>query len=214
MNRIRLRFLCCRRLCAVLPLLLAACASSPPVRHYLLEATAVGELSTERARRTLTLRIEHVQLADYLNRLPIVRRAGDGRLVFNDGERWAEPLELAFRRVLADNLDRLLGGNTVVPSPTPAATDSAYRLRVEVSQFDIGADRQAVLDARWSLRPANGKDGIVHHSRLLRPLTGSSQSDSAATVDALNRLLTDFALEVKTAVLHPDQVCSTPADCR
>lgn len=183
---------------ALLTILITAlsvgCAGTPPARHFLLEATAAIGQPTPGPRQTPAVIIDSVQLADYLNRLPIVRRTGDSRLGFDDGIRWAEPLELGFRRVLADNLDRLFGAATVVPSTKAAKSGHSYRLTIEVSRFDIDADRRAVLDARWSLLPGNGKDGVVRRSQLSLPVAGA---DTAAEVEALNRLLADYAAEVK-----------------
>lgn len=185
------------RLTALITGLVAGCAGTPPARHFLLEATAPASRPAPNARQTPTLIIDSVQLADYLNRLPIVRRRGDNRLGFDDGIRWAEPLELGFRRVLADNLDCLSGAATVVPSTQAATSGPAHRLTVEVSRFEIDTDDRAVLDARWSLQSGNVKSGIVRRSQLSRPAPGA---DTAAGVAALNQLLADFAVELDQAL--------------
>ena len=173
-----------------LAFLLTACGSTPPVHHYLLEAQAptATALSTDLPR----LGMGEITLPDYLNRPQITRRGTGGRLILSDSERWGEPLEDGFRRILAENLTRLLGDSKVALRPLPSGEEGVYRLTVDVNQFEAGPDQQVTLTAHWSLKLPN-RPPLLRHSRWQIPIQGS---DTTATQAAMNEALRRFALEI------------------
>lgn len=171
-----------RSLILVLVTLLSACGSTTPVRHYVLEAQATSNPTPAEVPR---LSLGEIVLPDYLNRSQIVRRETGGRLLLNDVERWAEPLADGFRRILAENLARQLGGDKVTLRPLPANEDSGYSLTIDVHQFEAGPDGQVTLTVHWSLR--RGKQApILRHNEWRIRLSGN---DSTAIQTAMNEAL-------------------------
>lgn len=173
----------------VLAILFTACGSTPPVRHYVLEAQANLSPAPAEAPR---LSLGEVILPDYLNRAQIVRRETGGRLLLNDGERWAEPLADAFRRILAENLARQLGGDRVSLRPLPANEDSSYSLTIDVHQFEAGPDGHVTLTVHWSLRRGKQTPVLRHNEWRIR-LSGD---ESTAIQTAMNEALRRFGEEI------------------
>jgi hypothetical protein len=174
-------------------LLLSACASTPPSRHYLLSPLAMQTSTSAEAEHRLGVGL--ISLPDYLNRSQLVVRGHGGRLLMRDGERWGEALEDSVRRVLGENLGRLLGVGRVVFLPAPAGLTVTNRLQMEITAFDAGTDQELQLSARWSLSQTSGTPRL-HESHIKVALRGD---DASATVAAMNEALLQLANEIAAA---------------
>jgi hypothetical protein len=97
-----------------------------------------------------------IHIPKYLDRPQIVTRATEQRLQLGEFDRWAEPLESAFPRVLVENLSRILATEEVTLWPSANRPMVTQRLAVEVIRFDGTPDGAAALVARWTVL---GKDG-------------------------------------------------------
>jgi hypothetical protein len=64
-----------------------------------------------------------------------------------------------FTRVLSGNIAAILNTQRVESYPWSRGTPVAYQVIVDVERFDTGTDKQAKLNARWSIR--DGHDGKV-----------------------------------------------------
>lgn len=178
-------------LCAAL--LLSACATTPASRYYVLTPLAAP---TENAAESVSrLGIGAISLPDYLNRPQLVIRNSDGRLHLRDGERWGEALEDSVRRVLGENLGRLLGPGQLVVLPAPPGIGVASRLQLEITAFDASPDREIRLSARWSLSRDSGTTAL-HESHIR---TAMKSDDSLAMVAAMNEALLQLAKEIVQA---------------
>lgn len=171
-------------------LLLSACASTPESRYYLLSPLAIqAEKAVEPGAR---LGIGAISLPDYLNRPQLVVRGAGGRLIMRDGERWGEALEDSVRRVLGENLGRLLGPGKLVLLPAPSGISVTTRLQLELTAFDASADQEVQLTARWSLSRVSGAT-TLHESRIRIAM---KSDDPAAMVTAMNEALLQLANEI------------------
>ena len=86
-----------------------------PTTFYVLSAT--DEPGQVPAGRELTLGLGPIHLPPYLERPQMVRRVAPNELVFDEFNRWSEPLKENFVRVLANDLDRLLGVERMIGYP-------------------------------------------------------------------------------------------------
>jgi uncharacterized protein len=171
-------------------LLLSACAATPPSRHYLLSPLAMQTGTPAQPDNRLGIGL--ISLPDYLNRTQLVVRGNGGRLLMRDGERWGEPLEDSVRRVLGENLGRLLGSGRLVFLPAPAGLTVTNRLQLEITAFDAGTDQELQLSARWSLSQISGTTSL-HESHIKVALKAD---DASATVAAMNEALLQLAGEI------------------
>ncbi|WP_306607784.1 membrane integrity-associated transporter subunit PqiC [Azonexus sp.] len=172
-------------------LLLGACATAPASRFYLLDPLAVAP--TEKTVATdYRLGIGTISLPDYLNRQQLVIRGAGGRLLIRDGERWGEPLEDSVRRVLGENLGRLLGPGKLVFLPAPSGITVNNRLQLEITAFEASADNEVRLNARWSLSRTQG----VSTLRESRIVLAMKADDASAMVTAMNQALLQLASEI------------------
>jgi uncharacterized lipoprotein YmbA len=187
-------------LAAALLIAAAGCGSSPPSRFYLLAATGEPAVEPERAREQGPfLHVGPVLLPDYLERDQIVTRVAGSRLVLGEYDRWAEPVEKGFMRVLVQVLARELPDAQVVSEPSGPG-GPRYRLAVDVLQFDVSADRRARLEVRWSLQDLEQDASIARRATYVRPAGADGYEEAVA---ALGATIADMARDVASAVRAP-----------
>jgi uncharacterized lipoprotein YmbA len=157
---------------------------------------------TSQAGGDFSVGIGPLDLPEYLNRPQIVTRIQDNRIQTADFANWAEPLSRNFQGVLAENLARMLGSNTVYRHPWRSSLRPTYRLLLEVIRFDANPKGDAVLAVRWELLDAHGEQLIRRQKAVYRQPV--AQDDYGAVATAMSRVLADFSREVavRIAALH------------
>ena len=130
----------------LLGLLLAACASAPPIRVALPGPSAsVAQRPDPNSGATLLLR--QVTLPKYLDSFAVVVDRKANTLVVSDDAEWAESLRDAVTRTLRDSLSQRLGASRVLLRGEHRVADA--ELVIEFSKLDP-SDGILQLDARWS----------------------------------------------------------------
>ncbi|CAB3629362.1 MAG: PqiC family protein [Achromobacter pulmonis] len=149
-------FAACRRGLAALalPLLLAACASSPPVRYYTLQGPAAQAPAVPRASAPFLLEVQGVNVAAQADQPQLMVRTGDGSVAALYSERWSSPLGDEIRGALSDALKHDLGALDV-QVVKPGADAPVWRVQTDVQRFDLVSGRMAQLDVTWRVRPVN-----------------------------------------------------------
>jgi uncharacterized protein len=198
----------CASLIAMLSIVVAGGCSflSPrpdPTKFYVLTAIASAE-STAPAQSfsRLAIGLGPVKLPDYLAHAEVVTRAAPNRLELSASDRWAEPLDESFRRVLARNLATLLGSDQVMPFPWDPSVALDYKVEVTVEHFERDASGGTQLAASWIIR--DGHDGRRLMSRQANfAESASGGMEGAAT--ALSADLSDLSRQLADAVIDLDR---------
>jgi uncharacterized lipoprotein YmbA len=178
---------------AALVLLVASCASSPPVDYYTLQAES-GRGVADPAGAVI-LGIGPLEMPGYLDRPQLVTRAAGGKVFVDEYNRWAEPLSDVLPRVLTANVDQRLDSVVVVSFPFGARIRADYRLAGRITRFDTDQSGVAVLEVQWGVQDAEAN--IVLEPRRTRyTAQASSRDDAGALVAALNQTLTAFSVDV------------------
>lgn len=156
-----------RGLLAALPLLLAACGSSPPVQLYRLRTDPPEAAAPPAAGEPIQLLLP-VRVPEYLDREAILLPQPGSGLLALGGHRWAESLRDAVPRVLRADLALRLGDGRVWTAPLPPGLKPAQQLRVELLALEAEADAGAVrLQARWTwIDPAGAAPPRAGSARL------------------------------------------------
>ena len=102
----------------MLSVVLAGCVGtnpSQPARFYMLSPTNDTKTPAQAniGEGRITIGIGPVEIPEYLNRAQIVTRVSPTELKLAEFDRWAEPLNNNFSRVLAENLTSLLYNDPV-----------------------------------------------------------------------------------------------------
>jgi uncharacterized protein len=186
-------------------LLLSGCSSLLAPRRdeskfYVLSPLPESEAPAGANASALAIAIGPVRFPDYLLRLQIATRANSNRINYSEFDRWAEPLETTFVRVLSQNLSILLGTSRVVEVPGFALAKYDYEIPMQVMQFECDATGTAHLAARWRVeRGTGGKVLSAKESRITtNPAVGASGTE--ACVSTLSHALADLSREVAAEV--------------
>jgi uncharacterized lipoprotein YmbA len=146
----------------------------------------------------LLVGIAPIRFPGYLDREQIVTRAAQNRLVILENDRWAEPLEENFGRVLAQNLGMLLG-TRVIRYPWQQSLRPTCQIEMEVLRFEPSADQQVELLAHWAVIDHSNKTRLVFkETRVARRTTTKSME---ASVAALSESLGDLSREIADTIL-------------
>jgi hypothetical protein len=114
-------------------------------------------------------------------------------------DRWAEPLDENFTRVLTQNLSVLLRTDRIVAYPWQPQDKPRYRVDVQVLRFESNSAREAELSARWAIVDASSKqEPRFKESRLTRPAKDNSID---ASVAALSETVADLSREIARTVI-------------
>lgn len=167
-----------------------------PSRFYLLTPVAVTDTGTVLA--DVSVALGPVRFPTYLQRTPLVTRATPNRLEIHEEQRWAEPLDENFARVLAENLILLLGTERIFMHPTRASGPPTYQIEMEVDRFEATRGSGVQLIARWLIEDgATRKVLFAGSSKVAKP---SADGDHEAEVAALSAALADFARDIATEI--------------
>ena len=114
----------------------------------------------------LALGIGPIKFPGYLDRQQFVTRISQNRFAVAENDRWAEPLEENFSRVLSQNLSILLQTNRIVAYPWERNQRPTYQVQVEVLRFEPNAEQLVELWARWIILDDAKKTISVKESYL------------------------------------------------
>ncbi|AMG46146.1 PqiC family protein [Achromobacter ruhlandii] len=180
-----------------LPLLLAACASSPPVHYYTLQGPAPQPPAVPRAAAPFLLEVQGVNVAAQADQPQLMVRTGDGSVAAMYSERWSSPLGDEIRGALSDALKHDLGALDVqVVKPAPTAP--VWRVQTDVQRFDLVSGSMAQLDATWRVRPVNLKgNGLLCRSVVTETV---SEAGIPALVAAQQRAVGALAGAMASAI--------------
>ena len=178
--------------------LVAACATSPNTRYYHLQPIgAAGE-----DVQTRVLGLGPIGFPDYLKRPQIVTQTQGSEVVLAEFDLWAEPLENAFVRVLASNLDGLLSGTAVTEFPFAGSlVDVDYRMPCRVVRFDVDGRGAATLEVQWLATSGEG-EVLVEARRTTVTAQATDPTSYASIVAAQNETLNTLSREM-AALLEP-----------
>jgi len=185
------------------------------INYYLLDSDLRADtVATDTSGLTVGLR--RPQLASYLDATRIVTRHGQNTIRFSDFHRWGEDLDRALNRVVALNLERQPGIQSVETVPWPSGFRSDYVVQLRVLRFEgVGpeppgpdADDDAPLPeghsqmaVRWTILGPDGEtprhQGLTHHRETGWPVT--DYTDLAAKLDtSLTVLAEDIGTRLRT----------------
>jgi uncharacterized lipoprotein YmbA len=182
---------------ALLVLLFVGCRSTPPpTTFYTLTTVTKAETAGQSLapKGDLAIGIGPVQLPGYLDRPQIITRTAPDRLTLSEFNRWGGPLQQDFPRVLAENVAALLGTDRVLAYPWGDRLDPAYRVALDVQQFDGALGGVAVLKVTWIVTGREGKTPLaVRKADIQEPVSGN---DYDALVSAQSRAVAALSREI------------------
>jgi uncharacterized lipoprotein YmbA len=145
------------------------------------------------------LGIGPIRFPAYLDREQIVTRTAQNRLDISENDRWAEPLEENFTRVLSQNLGMLLGGARIIRYPWQTSQSPRCRIEIEVLRFEPNTRQEIVLLVDWALCDLSNKVPFVFKRSRIARQTGTKSME--ASVAALSETLGDLSREIADTIL-------------
>jgi uncharacterized protein len=196
----------CQRLGAIILLVCSISAGCSflevkpdPSRFFALASLPrTGQTAQDAAvTNQLVLGIGPIKFPGYLDRQQFVTRISQNRFAVAENDRWAEPLEENFSRVLSQNLSILLQTDRIVGYPWERSQRPTYQIQVEVLRFEPNAEHVVELWARWSI--VDGKKETIDRKESF--LTKSARDKSTeASVAALSETVVDLSREIAGAI--------------
>jgi uncharacterized lipoprotein YmbA len=178
--------------CCVLSLATGCSVLDPqPDRTQFFVLSPLAEPAEGAGLQNAVVALGPVKLPDYLGRLEIATRTDENRLKFSDTDRWAEPLDVNFTRVLSQDLAILMNLGDIVSYPWFADTHVDYQIPVHVSRFEGQDEGDVVLQARWSGKAV--KSGALLYAKDSRIVEKGGEN---GTVGAMNAAVTELAREI------------------
>ena len=173
--------------------LATGCATSPTPAFYTL--SAVQHIEQSPGASPTAIAIDLVTVPELVDRSQIVTKLDANRVRIDEFARWADPLKSQIPRVLAADLAEIIPGAIVSTFPQ-RANDNAYRVTVDVQNFDSLADGTVTLVVIWSVRPPNGGKQIAGRSVVRQSAVGSGYD---GLVKAHSRALLSVAKDIAAA---------------
>jgi len=164
-------------------------------RFFILSAVAAGpNVAASGSAAATAVGLGPISFPQYLARNEMVTRTADNRIQFSARNRWAEPLDITFRRVLAEDLSRALGGASVTEFPFfGAAPPFTMRVQVTINRFETDSRGTAHLSALWNvIEVANNR--VLYATSSEIEVAGAA--GAAARAATLSQAAAQFAYQI------------------
>jgi uncharacterized protein len=178
-----------------LAVVLAGCGSSPPTNYYTLSSVAaVGQTGSPTPTTAAVIGVGPVSIPDYVDRPQIVTRQGAYAVALAANDQWAAPLSSMLPQVLVEDLSARLPADRIVAFPQVSGSALDYRVAVEIDRFDVDAENNATIAARWQIHgSASPGTLLVDEDRLSRHTEGTTYE---AYVAALSAVVADLSQRI------------------
>lgn len=174
---------------------LLGCQNSPRKHYVLLNSPANTSANQANSTNiTRSIGIGPIVIADYLDRLAIVRTQGGNSLQISDTDYWGEPLDKGIARVLADALRQRNPDTSFVQFPYRSDARPSHSLRLQIHQLNYNGN-QASLEATWELVDNISKQII---SRKNFSHTNNTAGNATDIARAYSNLLVALAEDVQS----------------
>jgi uncharacterized protein len=182
----------------LLGLLLAGCTTSPPIKHYVLEAVQLNPLPQAESKQ-LAIGVGPVSIPSLLDRKKIVTRQNGNAVQIAEFNQWAEPLQDNIAETLRQDLSRLQPAHLYRTYPWSVHGTTDLQIIVDVGRFDAIPGETACLEANWTLK--NEKSQKVLKSGQSQLKVALPDPEMASTVRGLSLLLGQLSQELALAIL-------------
>lgn len=185
-----------KRLIFSFVLVLSGCAgTSETARFYILSPIPTAERS---APIDVYVNVSMVDLADYLDRPQIVTRTGTNEISFSEFERWAEPLNDAIPRLVAENLSLLLGTPKIATLPWQSSVAPDYTVFFQVIRFDGIPGEEVVLHYLYAI--VDKEEEVVFKAKRSMQREPTAGPGYEAMVSAGSRAVAAMSREIAEAI--------------
>ncbi len=200
--------------------LVSACFLSPkpdPTRYYVLSgleedpglysaAGLVGDDPATAARSAglpldIRIGVGPITFPSYLTRTRMATRMADNQLGYSETDRWAEPLEEAFRYALAGDMEFIIGTDQVILHPWYRTDHPDVTVGVDVVRFERDHVGTVRLAGNWELRDATGETLGSRSFSIEEP---ANQESIASSVRAQSRAVAALAREIADEIRRAD----------
>jgi len=180
-------------------MLLAGCASSPPIRFYMLSSTPdIREMAGKTDENCPTIGVGPIELPQYLSRAQIATAPSENEVSYADFDQWAQPLPGNFSHVITENLSRLVCTKAVYQFPWIMPEHPDYRVRMQVITMTGNPGGKAFMDVWWTISGGNdNKVKVSTRSRYSEPVQGQ---DYTALVQAYSKILASLSRDIAKTV--------------
>lgn len=173
-------------------------AKSQPAQYYTLNALQQPETRPDFTPR-FTVSVGPVIIPDSLKRPQIAIRTDENQVDFSEFHKWAGPLKDDVKRILAENLGILLGGEGATVTTDELLIEPDYRVVVNINRFDGMPDKTVLLNAVWTLKDQKSQKIVaMTQSLFTEKVSGPGYSEMVSaqsrTLAALSR---EIAREIK-----------------
>ncbi len=161
-----------------------------PTYHLLSELSAEGNESLPQTE--VSFYIRQVELPTYLQENRLVSRPSQGLIEFRENDRWGEPLEEGFARVLGLNLSKRLNTLSYSVYPHRRKVSCMYDLEITVQRFERIDSGAILLEAVCDIHAFKK----VKQAPFVRKieLAGADEGEQSANqeVRALSQAIDEF----------------------
>jgi uncharacterized lipoprotein YmbA len=184
--------------------IMTGCSHTAPSKYYVLTPIKDTATPTEfDAGKIHIIGVGPVKFPKYLNRSQLIRFSGENEVVLEEFNRWAEPIEQNFTRVLRTNLTRLLESSYAIDYPWKRSLNVRYQIMLDIHQFETDPDGSVTLKAHWAIfsLSKNKKMEVVRKFKYSKKLDEIDFSKIVAQQSkALEMLSQDIAKEMQKLV--------------
>jgi uncharacterized lipoprotein YmbA len=167
-----------------------------PSHEYVLAALPVASAPATPLDATAALVVFPAEMPEYLDRPQLVTRVQNNEIRLNEFQRWGEPVDDGFTRVLAQDLALLSGSNRVEVSPVPHVFAQEFEIYVKVTQFDGTPGGEVVLQVSWSATGLGGRPNYFKKTSTFTRRASASPDAYAGYLESLDGLEGDLAREI------------------
>jgi len=186
------------RVCVVLLVVVfvTACGTSKSSKFYVLNSLAdLHEAPVKTKSKHVGIGIGPIKFPRALQQPQILTRKGSHEVDRAEFNRWAEPLDENFSRVLIEDLSMLIPSNYIYSYPWKSHENVVYQVAITVNRFDMNPDGSTLLRLKWALVDNEDREVIkATTNSYVNQAREPEEYDS--TVAAMNRNLADFSRDL------------------
>ncbi len=171
-----------------------------PSKFYVLTPVPADTAPVAPVLPDIALGVFSPEFPQYLDRPQLVTRIGSNQRQINEYQRWSEPVQSGFARVLTEDLGTLAGTNKIATFPLVRVFDHEFEIYTQIYQFDGALGGEATLRVRWRITGSNGKPNFVVRDATYNAPVAAQADPYAGYVATLSQLIGSMAREIVAAL--------------